>query len=107
MSISSNLSTPILSSPPRLKVSQVSDYNIVPWRSSRLADKPKASNPEVQAMNVMLKKLGKEVPPPASEDSAACYFHETFAGPLSSSKKEAMRELFPARKRFGSRHDAV
>jgi hypothetical protein len=58
-SISSNLITPILTSPPRLRVSQVPDYNVVPRRSTRLADKPKASNPEVQATNVMLKKLGR------------------------------------------------
>jgi hypothetical protein len=42
-SISSNLSTPILTSPSRLRVSQVPDYSVIPRRSTRL----KASNPEV------------------------------------------------------------
>jgi hypothetical protein len=55
----------------------------------------------------MLKKLGRDVSLPTSEDSGARHFHEMFSGPLSSSTKEAMRELFPARKRFGSRHAAV
>jgi hypothetical protein len=107
LSISSNLDTPILTSPPRLRVSQVPDYSVVPRRSTRLADKPKASNPEIQAINVMLKKLGRDVPLPTSEDSGARRFHETFSGPLSPSTKEAMRELFPARKRFGSRRAAI
>jgi hypothetical protein len=106
-SISSNLSTPILMSPPRLRVSQVPNYNVVPRRITRLADKPKASNPEVQATNIMLKKLGRDVPLPTSEDSATRRFRETFSGPLSSSTKEAIRELFPARKQFGSRRAAV
>jgi hypothetical protein len=85
----------------------VPDCSIVPRRSTRLADKPKASNPEVQATNVLLKKLGRDVPLPTSEDSGARRFRETFSGPLSSSTKEAMRELFPARMRFGSRRAAV
>jgi hypothetical protein len=55
----------------------------------------------------MLKKLGRDVPLPTSEDSGARRFHETFSGPLSPSMKEAMRELFPARKRFWSRRAAV
>jgi hypothetical protein len=105
-SISADIRTPILSSPPRLRVSQEPDYSIVPRRSLRLADKPKASNPEVQAMNVMLKKLGKDVPLPSSDASGARRFRETFGGTLSSTTKEALRELFPARKRFGSRRAA-
>jgi hypothetical protein len=95
-SISSDLCPPILTSPPRLRVSQVPDYSVVPRRNTRLADKPRASNPEVQATNVMLKKLGKFVPPPTTEDSGARRFRETFSGSLSPSMKEVMRELFPA-----------
>jgi hypothetical protein len=49
----------------------VPDYSVVPRRSTRLVDKPRASNPEVQATNVMLKKLGKYVPPPTTVDSGA------------------------------------
>jgi hypothetical protein len=58
----------------------VPDYSVVPRRSTRLADKPRTSNPEVQATNVMLKKLGKFVPPPTTEDSGARRFRETFSG---------------------------
>jgi hypothetical protein len=105
--ISSDLCPPILTSPPRLRVSQVPDYSVVLRCSTRLADKPRASNPEVQAINVMLKKLGKFVSPPTTEDSGARCFHETFFGSLSPSTKEAMTELFPARKRLGSWHAAM
>jgi hypothetical protein len=105
-SLSTTIETPILSSRPKLWVSQEPDYSIVPRRSLRLADKPKASNPEVQATRVMLKKFGKDDPPPSSDESGARRFKETFGGALSSSKKEALRELFPARKRFGSTRTA-
>jgi hypothetical protein len=106
-SISSDLCPPILTLPPRLRVSQVPDYSVVPRRSTRLADKPRAPNPEVQATNVMLKKLGKYVLPPTTVDSGARRFRETFSGSLSPSTKEVMRELFPARKRFGAQRAAV
>lgn len=53
-SISSRVTTPILSSPPKLRVSRVPDYSVVPRRSTRLVGKPRAGNPEVQATNVML-----------------------------------------------------
>lgn len=102
-SISVSIVTLILSSRPKLWVSHEPDYSIVPRRSLHLTDKPKASNPEVQATRVMLKKLGKDDPPPPSDESGARRFKETFGGALSSTKKEAMRELFPAWKRFGSR----
>jgi hypothetical protein len=106
-SISANIVTPIISSRPKLRVSKEPDYSIVPRRSVRLADKPKASNPEVQATRVLLHKLGKDDPPPSSDESGTRRFKETFGGNLSSSKKQAMRELFSARKRFGSRRSAA
>jgi hypothetical protein len=102
-SISVAMSPPILTTTPKLRTSQVPDYSVVPRRSTRLADKPKASNLEVQATRVMLKKLGNDHPPLSSDESGARRFRETFSGQLSSTKKEAMRELFPARRRFGSR----
>jgi hypothetical protein len=86
-SISSNLSTPILTLLLRLKVSQVPDYSVVPRRSTRLADKPKASNPEVQGTNVILKKLGRDVSLPTLEDSGACRFRETFFSPCHHPRK--------------------
>lgn len=101
-SISLHIRTPILSSPPKLRVSRVPDYSVVPRRSTRLVGKPRAANLVIQATNVMLKKVGKGVPVPASDDSVARRFHETFSDPLSSSKREATRELFPARKQFAS-----
>jgi hypothetical protein len=107
LSITAAMTPPILPSTPKLRVSQVPDYSVVPRHSTRLADKPKASNPEVQATRVMLQKFGKDQPPPTSEESGARRFRETFSGQLSSTKKEAMRELFPARRRLGSRRAAV
>lgn len=92
-SISLHIRTPILLSPPKLRVSRVPDYGVVPGWSTRLASKPRAANPVIQATNVMLKKVVKGVLVPASDDSVARRFHETFSDPLSSSKREAMRAL--------------
>jgi hypothetical protein len=55
--------------------------------------------PEEQAKKVMLRKwrLAARASPPHSPDASfAEKFHQTFKEPLSSSKRAAMRELFPA-----------
>lgn len=84
------MDAPLLSTPPRLRVSRVPDYSVVPRRSVRLAGsgKPRAAKPEIQATNVMVMKLGKTVPPPANDQSTVRRFQETFAEPLSASKRE-------------------
>ena len=63
-------------------------------RSGRLAAKTKASNPTVQAQNVLKQKLGianmAQSPEPAALDSIKAFFAE----PLSPSKQEALQALF-------------
>lgn len=76
--ISLQASTSLLSSPPRLRVSRVPDYSVVPRRSSRLAGKPRVAKPEAQAAIVMLRKMGNGMPPLASDELAMRRFHETF-----------------------------
>jgi len=67
-------------------------------RSKRLAEKShrRTTKPELQAQNVMLKKLGLtsvECPPDAS---AFQRYTATFASPLSRSQCEALDTLLPA-----------
>ena len=67
-------------------------------RSKRLAEKShrRTTKPELQAQNVMLKKLGLtsvECPPDAS---AFQRYTATFASPLSHSQCEALDTLLPA-----------
>lgn len=56
--------------------------------------------PENQAKRMMLNKWRKRPDDAVSSTPGAAIatkFHETFVKPLSSSKKAAMRELFPMR----------
>jgi len=76
--------------------------NLMPHRSDRLATKSVYHNlnPEKQAKRVMLSKWQPSASAPRSapvtpDATIATRFHETFQEPLSSSKREAMRELFP------------
>ena len=88
--------------PPRLCVSRVQVENLVPHLSDRLAAKSVYHDPnlEKQAKRVMLSKWQPSASAPRSapatpDATIATRFHETFQEPLSSSKREAMRELFP------------
>jgi hypothetical protein len=71
----------------------------IPRHSDRLAAKSihRDPNQEKQVKRVLLNKWtrwpmnGSQTPDPA----IAAKFHETFVGPLSTSKQAAMRELFP------------
>ena len=86
--------------------------NLVPRHSDRLAAKSvyRDPNPEKQAKQVMLNKWQPSSSAPRSspmtpDASIATHFHETFQEPLSSSKRAAMRELFPmhgARRRWAA-----
>jgi hypothetical protein len=96
------LEVPLIQSPPRLRVSRMRDENWVPRRSERLAAMSafRDPNPEKQAKRVL---LGKWQPSacalrsaPATPDATiAARFREMFREPLSSSKREALQELFP------------
>ena len=78
--------------------------NLVPRCSDRPAAKSvyRDPNPEKQAKQVMLNKWqpSSSAPRPSlvtPDASITTRFHETFQEPLSSSKRGAMRELFPMR----------
>lgn len=69
--------------------------------STRLAAKTasRLAQPEAQATKVMLMKMGVENYVDRSDNSAHKKFQDTFTRPLSSARREAMRELFPGRRR--------
>lgn len=100
---------PLIQSPPRLRVSHLHEENLVPRQSDRLAAKSvyQDPKPENQAKRVMLKRwrpasaAASRSSPLTPDASIAACFHETFAEPLSSSKRAAMCEHFP--KRAGAR----
>lgn len=100
-SITLPLVQPILATPPRLRVSKVRDEDWVPRRSSRLAAKNarRLANPEAQATKVMLQRMDPISHQDCPDESVFKNFQETFKAPLSSSKREALRELFPCRRR--------
>jgi hypothetical protein len=96
------LETPLIQSPPRLHVSRIPDENWVPRRSERLAAMSgfRDPNPEKQAKRVLLGKWQPSASAlrsaPATPDATiAARFCETFRVPLSSSKREALQELYP------------
>jgi len=63
-------------------------------RSGRLAAKTKASNPTVQAQNVLKQKLGIADMPQGPDPMALDSIKAFFAVPLSPSKQEALQALF-------------
>jgi hypothetical protein len=106
------LETPIIISPPRLRQTraqrQRDDSELVPKRSARLAAKSRhrATNPEVQARRIMLRRIGAEEEGIGAEEGVntpdtASYddYMTTFAPPLPSPTREAMQVLYPGRRR--------
>lgn len=67
----------LIKSPPTLiRVSRAQDSDFIPRRSSRLADKPRAARPEVQAKNVLLgspKRSECLCRAPSGRRCASCY----------------------------------
>ena len=62
-------------------------------RSGRLAAKPRAPNPVVQAHRVLLMKMGVQVPDEASHDLLEGVITETFKGGLTARKKNALQKF--------------
>lgn len=96
------LEEPLLRTAPRVRVSKDVDDWWVPRRSDRLAAKSafRDPQPEKQAKRVLLNKWTRrpeETVATTPDAMIATKFHETFTVPLSSSKRAAMRELFPRR----------
>jgi hypothetical protein len=96
------LEVPLIQSPPRLRVSRVRDEDLVLRRSERLAAKSvfRDPNPEKQAKRVLLRKWQPSASTPRSapltpDATVAARFHEAFREPLSSSKRQAIQELYP------------
>jgi hypothetical protein len=96
----SAITEPILVKPPRLRVPRrrraVECTFSPPRRSGRLAAKSRcrASNPTVQAQNVLMAKWGVRQQDQAPQSDAEGDFDEymaLFGGPLSESKREAIR----------------
>ena len=101
------LSPPLLLESPIRRVSRAASPRRtsaapVPRRSSRLAQSAhlREPKPEAQARKVLLKKWrpvrSPTAPPQAPNSNINDKFRRVFREPLSASKSEAMRELFPA-----------
>lgn len=101
------LQAPLLQNVPRAWVPAASDA-WVPRRSTRLAAKSAFHDPqpERQAKRVLLNKWTRrpdEMRSGTPDATIAAKFHDTFSEPLSSSKRAAMHELFPAKVGHGER----
>ncbi|CAD6206129.1 unnamed protein product [Miscanthus lutarioriparius] len=104
------LSQPILSSPPRLRITRaarawaIEDKDLIPKRSARLAAKSKfrEPKPKAQARKVMMKRLEVEVETQLPYEVSFDEFQTAFALPLTPSMREAMQVLFLGRKRRAS-----
>jgi len=88
-----HLVTPIVRGGPRLRRSKT-PVSIGPLRrSGRLAAKPRAPNPVVQAHRVLLSKLGVQVPEEASHEQLEGVIAEAFRGGLTARKKNALQNF--------------
>jgi hypothetical protein len=94
------LMMPVLSSPPRLRLTraarararELDDSKLVPKRSVRLAAKSrhKEQKPEAQTRKVMMKRLGLEVETKLPDETSFEEFQTAFTLPLSTSTRKAM-----------------
>jgi hypothetical protein len=91
------LSQPILSSPPRLRITRAArerdDEELIPKRSSRLAAKSRfrEPKPEAQIMKVMMKRLGIEVETQLPDEASFQKFQAAFTLLLTPSTREEWR----------------
>ena len=101
------LMMPVLSSPPRMRLTpaararagELDDSELVPKRSARLAAKSRhrEQKPEAQARRVMMKCLGLKVETELPDEASFEEFQTAFKLPLSTLTREAMQVLFPGR----------
>ena len=94
------LTMPVLSSPPRLRLTwaararagELDDSELVPKRSARLAANSwhREQKPEPQVRKVMMKRLGLEVETELPDEASFEEFQTAFTLPLSMSTWEAM-----------------
>jgi hypothetical protein len=96
------LQEPLIKTPPRARTARAIDDDWIPRRSDRLAAKSafRDPQPEKQARRVMLNKWAgrpDHVVTNTPDATISAKFHEIFADPISSSKREALRAIFPMR----------
>ena len=96
------LEEPLVCTPPRARTAKNVDDDWIPGHSDRLAAKSafRDPQPEKQARRVLLNKWAGHPDNMATgtpDDSIASQFHEAFGGSVSTSKRAALRELFPMR----------
>jgi hypothetical protein len=84
---------------------ELSDAELIPKRSIRLAKKSKnrAPRPEAQARKVMMKRLGMEVETEDPDEASFDEFQTAFKLPLPSPTREAMEVLLHGRKQRARR----
>jgi len=90
----------LLHTPPRPRAARQEPASLVPRRSDRLAAKAafRDPNPEKQAKRMLVNKWERRPDNAVNDtpnDTIAVKFHETFDGPVSPRKWEAMGELMP------------
>lgn len=88
------LQMPLIKSRPRLRKFTFQSGSVSLRRSRRLAAKPKAANPTVQAQKVLMVKLGLASATPSVDSASFEKFDSIFAEPLSATKHEAFKVLF-------------
>jgi hypothetical protein len=97
--VATSLPSPVVLTPtPRRRVKGPGMASGLPRRSARVAAQGRSSvsNPEIQARNVLMRKL-KVVPPNSTSDAAAIQaYNGLFRSPLSSIQRKAIRALFTA-----------
>jgi hypothetical protein len=96
------LQEPLIKTPPRARTVRAVNNDWIPRRSDRLAAKSAFHDPqpEKKARRVMLNKWAgrpDDVVTNTPDATISTKFHEMFGDPVSSSKREAMREIFPMR----------
>jgi hypothetical protein len=90
------LQTPVLRGRPTLRVARHQESAGVQRRSGRLAAKVKAENPTLQAQKVLMLKWGMmDTTEQSVHTEANNKYDSVFTAPLSDSKHEAFKELFP------------
>jgi hypothetical protein len=80
--------TPLIRTKPKLRKSKTPLIVLSLRWSGRLAAKPRASNPTIQAQNALMQKLGVANAAQSLDPEAFYRYQAIFAAPLSASKHE-------------------
>jgi hypothetical protein len=96
------LEEPLIKTPRRARTARTVSDDWIPRRSDRLAAKSvfRDPHPESQARRILLNKWAgrpEDAVTNTPDATISTKFHEQFGASVSSSKREAIRELFPMR----------